>query len=137
MAPSLLSRPLGMDNFRDPLFVNTPLWFYVCIYFEFFIQLPFFVYAIIGLWKDSANIRLPLLAYSVHVVTVTTICLSVIYFGDHEGLQEDQRNFLVAAYSPYFFIPLICLIDSFLKIQQLITAAVNVSSSVTLEKKHE
>ncbi|RHZ49159.1 hypothetical protein Glove_529g44 [Diversispora epigaea] len=119
------------EKFNDPLFVNTPLWFYTCIYFEFFIQLPFFVYAIIGLWKDSTNIRIPLLAYSAHVVTVSSICLSVIYFGNHEGLREDQRKFLLGAYFPYFIIPLICLIDSFSKIQRLIT------SNVTLEKKHK
>jgi hypothetical protein len=34
-------------------------------------------------------------------------------FGNNEGLSESQRNFLLVAYTPYFVLPLIMIIDSY------------------------
>ncbi|CAG8827898.1 28689_t:CDS:2, partial [Dentiscutata erythropus] len=94
-APSVLTslNQWYIENFNDPFFVKNPTWFISCLYIEA-LSIPLFIYVTIGLLKDSSNIRLPMLIYSVHVSTTTFECLSELFFGDHEELLKNQRALL-------------------------------------------
>ncbi|EXX71258.1 hypothetical protein RhiirA5_272897 [Rhizophagus irregularis] len=107
------------ENFNDPFFVNSPIWFKGFAHIEFLIHLPFFFYVSIGLWKDTATIRLPMLIYSSHVTTTTFTCLVELLFNEHGGLTNSQRNLLIFFYFPYFLIPLVCMINSFNRIRMV------------------
>ncbi|RIA97577.1 transmembrane protein 97, partial [Glomus cerebriforme] len=107
------------ENFNDPFFVNTPNWFRGFTYIELLLHLPFFFYVSIGLWKDTASIRLPMLVYSSHVTTTTFACLVELLFTKYEGLTDSQRNLLISFYFPYFLIPLVCMINSFIKLRMM------------------
>jgi hypothetical protein len=90
--------------------------FLVC---ELFLQLPFFFYASIGLWKGDKSIRLPLLIYASHAATTTLACISELMFGNNEGLSESQRNFLLMVYTPYLILPLTMIIDSYKQLREV------------------
>jgi len=127
--PNLL--PTSLHNFNqwfleklnDPLHREAPKWFMSFLYVEIFVQLPFFVYASIGLWKDNPRVRLPLLVYSVYAMTTMMACLTELFFGKHEELTDSQRYTLVSLYGPYFFLPALFALDSYRRLRETESAA--------------
>ncbi|CAJ0842123.1 3447_t:CDS:2 [Entrophospora sp. SA101] len=118
--PSFLSsiNKWYIENFNDPLYTTTRIWFKSFLFCELFLQLPFFFYASISLWKGDKSIRLLLLIYASHTATTTLACISELMFGSNEGLSESQRNFLLMAYTPYLILPLIMIIDSYKQLRE-------------------
>ncbi|KAJ1984309.1 Transmembrane protein 97 [Dimargaris verticillata] len=102
----------------DPLFAagrigdNSNLtWLYTFMVAEFVFQLPFFGFAIRGLYRDSPCIRLPLALYGAHVATAVAPILTSIWFG-YPDLTTLQRYTLSAAYVPYFIIPVLMVVSN-------------------------
>ncbi|KAG9284650.1 hypothetical protein G9A89_004692 [Geosiphon pyriformis] len=104
---------------KDPLLTKGQWWFKSFLFSELFFQLPFFFLALVGLWKDSPKIRLPLLVYSVHVGTTTWACLSEILLGENDpAFTNEKRYFLASVYFPYLILPIVCGTDSYLRIRK-------------------
>ncbi|XP_077996289.1 sigma intracellular receptor 2-like [Glandiceps talaboti] len=103
-------------EFKDPMMMDTPIWFKSFCICEILFQFPFFFFATHAFWKGTAKrLRVPLLVYSSHVATTVVAILAHIFFhdfskGEYPGpstLQE--RLFLGAIYSPYLIVPLMLL----------------------------
>ncbi|KAI9483414.1 MAG: hypothetical protein EXX96DRAFT_558130 [Benjaminiella poitrasii] len=110
------------DPFMDPS--RTTMWWFkgfsLC---EAFLQLPFFFFAAYGVFKDKSWVRLPLAVYGAHVMTTVIPCLVEILFNqEHYGLTDIQRNCILGLYFPYFLIPLVGLVDSYIRITKVIRA---------------
>lgn len=74
------------------------------------------------------------LVYCAHVMTTVLPCLAEIALNTAAyGLEEYQRNIILMLYSPYFFIPLIGLVDSYMRITKKIKA----NDAALIEKKNE
>ncbi|KAJ1982961.1 Transmembrane protein 97 [Dimargaris xerosporica] len=102
----------------DPLFAagrvgDDPnlMWLYTFMVAEFVLQLPFFGFAVRGLYRDSPCIRLPLALYGAHVATAVAPILTTIWFG-YPDLTTQQRYILSAAYVPYLIIPVLMVISN-------------------------
>lgn len=67
------------------------------------LQLPFFFVAAYGIIMGRNWLRVPLLAYSVHVATTMLPITADILYGPKAG---DERYMLAAIYSPYLLLPL-------------------------------
>lgn len=83
-----------------------PLWFKSILAAEYFLQLPFFVYALIA-WLRSWNapgLRAACIAYGAHVATTLVPIMAEFYFAT--SLSSEQRVFLLSIYSPYLILPL-------------------------------
>lgn len=66
-------------------------------------------------------------------MTTVVPCLTEIAFNTSFGLEDYQRNILLMLYSPYFFIPLIGLVDSYIRI----TNRLKSKDAALIEKKNE
>lgn len=66
-------------------------------------------------------------------MTTVVPCLTEIAFNKSFGLEDYQRNILLMLYSPYFFIPLIGLFDSYIRI----TNRLKSKDAALIEKKNE
>ncbi|KAI8645810.1 hypothetical protein BD408DRAFT_381472 [Parasitella parasitica] len=108
-------------------------WFKSFLLCEAFLQLPFFFFAAYGVFKDKSWVRLPLAVYCAHVMTTVLPCLAEIVLNTTYGLEKYQRNILLMLYSPYFFIPLIGLVDSCIRITNKLKA----NDAAMVEKKNE
>ncbi|CAO0795724.1 unnamed protein product [Mucor circinelloides] len=120
------------DPFMDKT-IAVKWWFKSFSLCEAFLQLPFFFFATYGVFKDKSWVRLPLAVYCAHVMTTVVPCLTEIAFNKSFGLEDYQRNILLMLYSPYFFIPLIGLVDSYIRI----TNRLKSKDAALIEKKNE
>ncbi|KAI8967749.1 transmembrane protein 6/97, partial [Mycotypha africana] len=111
---------LTHDPFMD---VSRPVmyWFKSFSICEAVLQLPFFFFAAYGVFRNKEWIRLPIAVYGAHVMTTVIPCLAEIYLNQKLfDLSDLQRNMLLCLYFPYFLIPLVGLVDSFIRIQKKI-----------------
>ncbi|KAI7908132.1 uncharacterized protein BX663DRAFT_493083 [Cokeromyces recurvatus] len=112
---ALLADPF-MDRSRETMW-----WFKSFSLCEAFLQLPFFFFAAYGLLKDKSWVRLPLAVYGAHVMTTVIPCLVEVMFNqEYYGLTNLQRNCILFLYFPYFLIPLVGLVDSYIRITKVI-----------------
>ncbi|RCH96345.1 Transmembrane protein 97, partial [Rhizopus stolonifer] len=111
------------NTYKDPLMGSTePMyWFLSFIAVEILIQLPFFFVACYGLLKDSKYIRLPLVVYGAHVSTTVLPTIVEVMLNPVHALDNKERWALFGFYFPYFILPLIMLIDSYIRIHQFIS----------------
>ncbi|KAI9496865.1 transmembrane protein 6/97 [Zychaea mexicana] len=112
-------------TFKDPFMGATaPMyWFQGVVFCEMFLQLPFFFAACYGLWKNSLYIRLPLIVYASHVATTLAPTLAELLYNPEYGLTDMERYTLCGFYLPYLIIPLMILIDSYVRISKVISPA--------------
>ncbi|KAI8640316.1 transmembrane protein 6/97 [Parasitella parasitica] len=110
------------DTYKDPFMgSSTPVyWFLSFIVCELFVQLPFFFMACIGLVKDSKYIRLPLAIYGAHVATTVLPTIAEVLLNEKLNLSTVERHTLIGFYAPYFILPLIMLVDSFVRVNRYI-----------------
>ncbi|KAG0148280.1 hypothetical protein CROQUDRAFT_75529 [Cronartium quercuum f. sp. fusiforme G11] len=115
---------------NDPLMIGASsgdpkyLWFRWFLAHEFIFFLPAYVFGIRGLLRDDPAIYPLLLAYGAAATTTTATCLVDLCFGsDSMSLTTEQFILLLSSYVPFFLIPLIILIDMYLRIATLLKAA--------------
>ncbi|CAO3648840.1 unnamed protein product [Cunninghamella blakesleeana] len=124
IVPQVLKDVLAIliNHFKDPLMGSKePLyWFLSFLYCELFIQFIFFFLACYGLWKNCIHIRLGLIAYGSHVATTVLPTIAEVLFNPTYSLTITERLTLVSFYFPYFFLPLIMLVDSYLRISSVL-----------------
>uniref|UniRef100_A0A8C6D4C5 Transmembrane protein 97 n=1 Tax=Moschus moschiferus TaxID=68415 RepID=A0A8C6D4C5_MOSMO len=109
-----------IEEFKDPLLQNPPVWFKSFLFCELVFQLPFFPIAAYAFFKGGCKwIRTPAIIYSVHTMTTLIPILSTLLLDDFskasrfrgQGPQTFQeRLFLLSVYIPYFLIPLVLLL---------------------------
>ncbi|GAA5817302.1 hypothetical protein MFLAVUS_010846 [Mucor flavus] len=126
--PTALSDALDfyINTFKDP-FMGSPTtlyWFASFICCELVVQLPFFFIACIGLLKDCKYIRLPLAIYGAHVATTVLPTIVEVLFNPKYDLDQTERLVLCGFYGPYFVLPLIMIIDSYIRINKYLNVAV-------------
>jgi hypothetical protein len=93
-----------LTKFGDHLMGTPPTWFKSIILLEVTLQLPFFIFIIIGLVKKKNWTRLPCIIYSTHTATtVFPILAELLYF---QGTTTNQKIFLLSVYSPFLLVPL-------------------------------
>eukprot|EP01039_Chlorochromonas_danica_P010910 gene10910-12125_t len=90
-------------TYNDLIIARKPLWLKSFVWAELLVQMPFFFLATYGLWNRKNWIRIPGIAYGVHVATTVWAILAELLF-NHENTQE-QKQMLFGFYSPYFIIP--------------------------------
>ncbi|KAI7870773.1 transmembrane protein 6/97 [Spinellus fusiger] len=99
-----------IDTYKDPL-MGSPIplyWFLSFITAELTLQLPFFFYAIYGLYK----------VYSAHVATTVLATLSEVLLNPLHPISSSERLILCVFYLPYFVLPLVMLVDSYRRVSQ-------------------
>uniref|UniRef100_A0A8C2Y072 EXPERA domain-containing protein n=2 Tax=Capra hircus TaxID=9925 RepID=A0A8C2Y072_CAPHI len=109
-----------IEEFKDPLLQNSPVWFKSFLFCELVFQLPFFPIAAYAFFKGGCKwIRIPAIIYSVHTMTTLIPILSTVLLDDFSKASRfrgqgpktfQERLFLIAVYIPYFLIPLILLL---------------------------
>ncbi|POV98035.1 hypothetical protein PSHT_14249 [Puccinia striiformis] len=117
-----------LENTSDPLMINAHttdpdyLWFRWFLMHEALFFLPCFILGIHGLIKRTPTIYPLLLAYAAAASTTTATSLIVVVWGDHHvPLTPTKLGFLqVLMVSPFFIIPVVLLIDMYIRIQRLI-----------------
>ncbi|POW09868.1 hypothetical protein PSTT_06476 [Puccinia striiformis] len=124
-----LTRPLivYLENTSDPLMINAHttdpnyLWFRWFLVHEALFFVPCFMLGIHGLIKRTPKIYPLLLAYAAAASTTTATSLIVVVWGDHHvPLTPTKLGVLASAYGPFFIIPVVLLIDMYIRIQRLI-----------------
>uniref|UniRef100_A0A8C5S5R5 Transmembrane protein 97 n=1 Tax=Laticauda laticaudata TaxID=8630 RepID=A0A8C5S5R5_LATLA len=117
--PSALSDAMTWytATFKDPLMASPEPWFLSLLYFEAFLQLFFFPVAAYAFWKGNCKwIRIPVIIYTTHVITVVVACLAHILFADFSNVkvpvpQTLQERLTVSAfYAPFLAISLAMLL---------------------------
>eukprot|EP00283_Hemiselmis_rufescens_P010577 CAMPEP_0173424816 /NCGR_PEP_ID=MMETSP1357-20121228/4668_1 /TAXON_ID=77926 /ORGANISM="Hemiselmis rufescens, Strain PCC563" /LENGTH=158 /DNA_ID=CAMNT_0014388129 /DNA_START=39 /DNA_END=515 /DNA_ORIENTATION=- len=92
------------DNFKDPLFLNPPLWFKSLMFCETTLQLPFFFVALYALTKRKSWIKTPIICYAIHAATTLVPILTNHLLAP--DVPEDKRLPLFFMFLPYLLIPL-------------------------------
>ena len=83
------------------------IWFKSIIFMELFLQVPYFCFALKGLWFDQLGQdlhRVLALAYSSHVMTTVVPLLGEFWF--RKQLTLVQRGGLIGVYGIFFVVPL-------------------------------
>lgn len=108
-------------DFRDPLMADPPAWFQSFIVCEGVFQLPFFFVAAYAYWKGVSQcrwIRLPVIVYSSHLITVL---FAILYHVNTQDFSQSaypgprtvwERMKLSAIYFPFFAVPFTLLVDA-------------------------
>ncbi|KAG2178754.1 hypothetical protein INT43_001600 [Umbelopsis isabellina] len=113
-----------LREFKDPLVANARHmpWFKSFMWCEALLQLPFFFWALRGLYKDTRMTRVGLLTYGAHVTTTVIPTLAELAFGtaSQATLTATERYTLIGIYLPYLLIPATMVVDSYCKISSMI-----------------
>ncbi|CAO0790683.1 unnamed protein product [Mucor circinelloides] len=115
------------ETYKDPFMGSSAptYWFLSFIVCELLVQLPFFFIACVGLFKDSKYIRLPLAIYGAHVATTVLPTIAEVLFNEALDLNTAERQTLFGFYAPYFILPLIITVDSFVRINNYLKVDVS------------
>ncbi|KAI8081326.1 transmembrane protein 6/97 [Halteromyces radiatus] len=118
------TRNIFIQDYKDPFLASEPphYWFLSFLYSELFFQFVFFFIACHGLWKDSLHCRLGLCIYGSHVATTVFASLFEVLFNPAHVLTTNERYTLACFYLPYFILPVIMLIDSYLRISPILSS---------------
>ncbi|KAG1095385.1 hypothetical protein G6F42_018563 [Rhizopus arrhizus] len=84
-----------------------------------------FLSFIVCLFKDSKYIRLPLAIYGAHVATTVLPTIAEVLFNEALDLNTAERQTLFGFYAPYFILPLIITVDSFVRINNYLKVDVS------------
>ncbi|CAM0139984.1 Transmembrane protein 97 [Umbelopsis sp. WA50703] len=113
-----------LGEFKDPLVANARNmpWFKSFMWCEAIFQLPFFFWALRGLYHDTRLTRVGLLTYGTHVATTVIPCLAELAFGtaSQATLTSAERYTLIGFYIPYLLIPVTMVVDSYFKVSSMI-----------------
>ncbi|KAI8094889.1 transmembrane protein 6/97 [Gilbertella persicaria] len=112
-----------VHTYKDPFMGNPDYWFKSFVVCELVFQLPFFVYACIGLLKNTQHLRFPLAIYGAHVATTVLPLLAEVLLNPEHKLNWTEKVILCGFYGPYFALPCIMLIDSFIRVNTTLKAA--------------
>lgn len=104
--PQLLRDLLAwyVSEFNDELMGNPPVWFQSIVLLELIVQIPFFFVAIYALWTKKSWIRIPSIAYGIHVATTVWPIMATVISSGNSSI--NQKIILLGFYFPYFAIPL-------------------------------
>jgi len=94
-----------VQTYHDPLIGEQPIWFKSFIWAEFLFQMPFFFVAAYGLLFRKNWIRIPSIAYGMHVATTVWGILAEFIFS--KSITDQEKLTLFAFYVPYLIIPLL------------------------------
>uniref|UniRef100_A0A8C6YBN2 Transmembrane protein 97 n=1 Tax=Naja naja TaxID=35670 RepID=A0A8C6YBN2_NAJNA len=117
--PSALSDVMTwyIATFKDPLMSSPEPWFLSFLYLEALLQLSFFPIAAYAFWKGNCKwIRIPVIIYTTHVITVVVACLVHILFTDFSNAKAptprtlQERLTVAAFYAPFLAICLAMLL---------------------------
>ncbi|KAK9450376.1 transmembrane protein 6/97 [Limtongia smithiae] len=101
-----------IEQNKDPLMANPPVWLRLYLLVELVVQLPIFIFGAIALYKNSRKVYIALLIYGVNASITTLACLGEIVWGyPNAPLTFDERASLFWIYLPTFLIPLAMTID--------------------------
>ncbi|XP_059149607.1 sigma intracellular receptor 2-like [Physella acuta] len=107
-------------EYRDPMMMAPPIWYQSLIFCELF-QFFFFFVASYGFFKGAKQckwLRWPCVVYGSHVVTTLIPIIAHVLFYDFSKEKfagprnMKERLTLLSFYSPYFFIPILLLLDT-------------------------
>ncbi|CUM64168.1 uncharacterized protein PRCAT00001761001 [Priceomyces carsonii] len=112
---------LHLSQNKDFLAKNPPLWLRLFVFFELFVQLPFFVAGAYCLRRLCKRIYPFMVIYGFNACFTTLVCL-VYVFNRYEiyGLSQFEALKLGALYFPYFLIPLVMMCDFTMRIINII-----------------
>ncbi|KAJ3297044.1 Transmembrane protein 97 [Rhizoclosmatium sp. JEL0117] len=95
---------------NDFLLIERKPWFLSLVWCEFIIQLPFYLYLIWALVRDSKYVRTAGIIYGTHTCTCLVPILYEMIFTDN-GIQTfGQKAVTVAIYSIWFVMPFAILV---------------------------
>ncbi|EDV23745.1 Transmembrane protein 97 [Trichoplax sp. H2] len=106
-----------INEFKDPLMADPPIWLQTFIVIECLLQLPFFFfasYAFIKGIKKCKWVKLPCIVYAAHVATTVVPILAHLALTDFSNATigpktDKERLILIAIYIPYLVIPVMLL----------------------------
>ncbi|KAI9472249.1 MAG: transmembrane protein 6/97 [Benjaminiella poitrasii] len=101
-------------TYKDPFMGSAkPVYWYLSfIVCELLVQLPFFFIACVGLIK----------VYGSHVATTVLPSILEVLLNPDLKLNQTERFILCGFYAPYFILPAIMLIDSFIRVNKYMKA---------------
>ncbi|KAI8360817.1 transmembrane protein 6/97 [Blakeslea trispora] len=106
-----------IHTYKDPFMGNPAYWFKSFVACELVFQLPFFFYACTCLLKAP-----PTAISHAHVATTVLPLLVEVLFNVAHKLDSVEKIVLCGFYGPYFALPCIMLVDSFLRINNRLGA---------------
>ncbi|CAG5136288.1 unnamed protein product [Candidula unifasciata] len=118
-----------LETYKDPFLANAwnHPWFLSFCLLEHYLAMPFYVWAAYCYYYGAVNkpvIVIPALIYSVHTITAVIAIWTMALLADFSKIQEPaptnftQRLLLCFAYSPFFIVPMVNAVDSFLLTQK-------------------
>ncbi|CAO3677431.1 unnamed protein product [Umbelopsis vinacea] len=116
-----------VNTFKDPLISNVHNlpWFKSFVYCEALFQIPFFFWALGGLYHNKPIARAGLLAYGAHVATTVVPSLAEVAFGTTARITmtATERYTLIGVYLPYLLIPACMVVDSYFKLSSMLRSS--------------
>ncbi|KAK9365012.1 transmembrane protein 6/97 [Lipomyces kononenkoae] len=100
-----------IEENKDPLMANVPVWLYTFIGVEVLFQLPVFIGGAWALYQDYKKAYIALLIYGVNASITTLACIAELAWNEEYELTGDERQKLIWIYLPTFLIPLILTVD--------------------------
>ncbi|KAK9358641.1 transmembrane protein 6/97 [Lipomyces starkeyi] len=107
---------IQIEENKDPLMANVPVWLYTFIGVEVLFQLPVFIGGAWGLYKDYEKTYIALLIYGVNASITTLACIAELAWNEEFMLSRVERQKLIWIYFPTFLIPLILTVDMAVRI---------------------
>ncbi|KAK9325407.1 transmembrane protein 6/97, partial [Lipomyces orientalis] len=102
---------IQIEENKDPLMANVPVWLYTFIGLEVFFQLPMFIGGAWGLYKDYRKTYIVLLVYGVNATITTLACIAELAWNEEFTLTQAERQKLIWIYFPTFLIPVLLAVD--------------------------
>ncbi|KAK9235639.1 transmembrane protein 6/97 [Lipomyces kononenkoae] len=100
-----------IEENKDPLMANVPVWLYTFIGVELLFQLPVFIGGAWALHRDYKKAYIALLIYGVNASITTLACIAELAWNQEFELTGGERQKLIWIYFPTFLIPLILTVD--------------------------
>ncbi|KAK9338957.1 transmembrane protein 6/97 [Lipomyces starkeyi] len=108
---------IQIEENKDPLMANVPVWLYTFIGVEVLFQLPVFIGGAWGLYKaDFKRTYIALLIYGVNASITTLACIAELAWNEEFMLTRAERQKLIWIYFPTLLIPLILTVDMAVRI---------------------
>ncbi|KAK9470268.1 transmembrane protein 6/97 [Dipodascopsis tothii] len=104
---------------RDPLLADVPPWFYLFVWIEVLVQLPFFVYGAWAMYTNYKRAYSLMLVYGVNGSLTTLACMYEIW--SHKTLEMGFKLNLEWMYLPTFLIPLVMVFDMYFRLSTIIS----------------
>ncbi|KAG0228532.1 hypothetical protein BGW41_003392 [Actinomortierella wolfii] len=124
LKPLIAFQDYYVNTYKDPFMggIEKMTWFKTFVHMEALVQLPIFIYAAMGLYRNDRRVYLPICIYCAHVITTVIPCLTSLHFESVDRMPfevtEPQKLFLTSVYLPWFLFPLWMLYENFKRVRR-------------------